>query len=117
MSKYLVDDTSIISNADAIRIKTGTSSTMVFPNEFVSAIENISNNGTNGQDDFITRNFSEYTNNTASYIASDAFYSFPNLKTVSFTACETINQNAFARCFNLSSINFPICTNIGPSAF
>lgn len=41
MSNYIVSDTSLSSVADAIREKTGSSEQLVFPNGFVSEIENI----------------------------------------------------------------------------
>ena len=41
MSNYIVSDTSLSSVADAIREKTGSNEQLVFPDEFVSEIENI----------------------------------------------------------------------------
>lgn len=46
MSNYIVSDTSLSSIADAIRNKTGSNEQLVFPNGFVSEIENISGGGT-----------------------------------------------------------------------
>lgn len=45
MSKYLVDDSSLTSVADAIRSKADTSDNLSFPTGFVSAINNISTGG------------------------------------------------------------------------
>ena len=45
MSDYIVKDTELTSVANAIRIKGGTNSQLVFPNGFVSAIGNISGGG------------------------------------------------------------------------
>ena len=42
MADYKVTDTELISIADAIRLKGGTSASMVFPSGFVSAISAIS---------------------------------------------------------------------------
>lgn len=52
MSDYIVKDTELTSVANAIRIKGGTNSQLVFPNGFVSAIGNISGGG--GSSDFST---------------------------------------------------------------
>ena len=45
MPVYVVTDTSLTSVADAIRTKGGTSSSLEFPTEFVSAIENLPTGG------------------------------------------------------------------------
>lgn len=52
MSDYIVKDTELTSVANAIRIKGGTNSQLVFPGGFVSAIGNISGGG--GSSDFST---------------------------------------------------------------
>jgi hypothetical protein len=52
MSNYIVKDTELTSVANAIRIKGGTNSQLVFPDGFVSAIGNISGGG--GSSDFST---------------------------------------------------------------
>ena len=52
MANYLVTDTELTSIADAIRSKAGTSTSMAFPDAFVSTIEGISV-GSNSADDFI----------------------------------------------------------------
>ena len=54
MSDYIVKDTELTSVANAIRIKGGTNSQLVFPNGFVSAIGNISGGGGGGESDFST---------------------------------------------------------------
>ena len=53
MSNYLVTDTELTSIANAIRTKGGTSESLSFPTEFVSAIGNISGGG-GGDSDFTT---------------------------------------------------------------
>lgn len=45
MAMYLASDTEITSIADAIRTKGGTSSALVFPTDFVTAIQNIPSGG------------------------------------------------------------------------
>mgnify|MGYP006991641226 CR=1 FL=1 len=45
MADYLVTDTELVSIADAIRIKGGTSSPLTFPAGFVSAVSNIPSGG------------------------------------------------------------------------
>ena len=48
MANYLVTDTELTSIADAIRTKGGTSESLEFPTDFVSAIENIPSGGGGG---------------------------------------------------------------------
>lgn len=42
MANYLVTDTELISIADAIRVKGGTSDQLIFPSGFISAVNDIS---------------------------------------------------------------------------
>lgn len=72
MSDYIVKDTELTSVANAIRIKGGTNSQLVFPNGFVSAIGNISGGG--GSSDFSTAEVT-ITNNSGNEIKFSApFY-------------------------------------------
>lgn len=52
MANYIVDGTELTSVANAIRTKGGTNSPLVFPNGFISAVNNISGGG--GSSDFST---------------------------------------------------------------
>lgn len=45
MANYITTDTELTSVANAIRTKGGTSSSLTYPNGFVSAIENIPSGG------------------------------------------------------------------------
>lgn len=48
MANYLITDTDLTSIANAIRAKGGTSESLAFPTEFVSAINAISGGGDDG---------------------------------------------------------------------
>jgi hypothetical protein len=58
MAKLVVDSNSLVSVADAIRSKGGTSESLEFPNGFVDGINAIESNG--GEDDFIGIKYSDF---------------------------------------------------------
>ena len=60
MSKFYVDGTDLTSVANAIRTKGGTSASLSFPNEFVSAIGNIPTGG-GGSSNLVTGTFTGTT--------------------------------------------------------
>lgn len=53
MSNYITNDTELTSIADAIRTKAGTSSTISYPDGFVTAIENIPSGGAESMEDIM----------------------------------------------------------------
>ena len=56
-------------------------------------------------------------NNSASFVASEAFKNNTQIQTVYLPNCITVNNLAFASCYNLLSIYLPNCVSIGSSAF
>lgn len=119
MSYKLVDENSIISIADAIRLKGGTSASLVFPSGFVSAIGDISGGGgSNLEDGIIQRTISgTYENSRVTQIGSYAFYSCRSLTTASFPNVTIISNHAFAYCSGLTAVSFPNVISIGSNAF
>lgn len=71
MADYKVTDTNLTSIANAIRTKTGKSSSMAFPDEFVSEINSISTGGTT----LITKSISENGTYSASSDNADGYSS------------------------------------------
>ena len=73
MADYIVKDTELTGVANSIRTAGGTSSLLIFPNGFISAINNIS--GGEGSSDFSTAEVT-ITNNSADYIELDLCYGY-----------------------------------------
>jgi len=118
MSNYIVSDTDLTSIADAIRTKTGGSSSIAFPAGFVSEIGNIPSGGGGDLDDFIENHgtISSFEGNM-SIVGKGAFGYCDSIATVNFPNCLSINDCAFTECHNLITVSFPKCTTIGNSAF
>lgn len=64
----------------------------------------------------ISGDISEYSNSTATNIATYAFAGL-NISSISMPAVKSIGDYAFVDCTSLTSVNFPSCTSIGASAF
>ena len=56
-------------------------------------------------------------NNSASYVASNAFMGNNGLLTVNLPNCSTVNDSAFNSCTHLSELNLPVCKVIKVSGF
>ena len=104
MTNYVVTDSQMISLADAIREKGGTSASLTFPNGMISAISDISTGGDT---------FNEYLNKTLSYVSNSSAtlqngqFLFRNQSMLSFVSlpmCSYIYQSEFAQCVELTEI-------------
>lgn len=115
MANYTVTDLELTSIANAIRTKGGTSTSLAFPSEFVSAINDIST-GVN-EDDYIQKTIQQVSNSTASYVAQQAFWVCSSLESVRMENVTTVSNTAFGRCVQLSDVFFPKCEYVGPYAF
>ena len=120
MAEYLTNDTDLKKVADAIRAKGSTSDNLVFPDGYVSAIENIPAGG--GSDDVLNsildRSISgEYVNDSLTSIGDYAFGSCPALTSIDLPAATSIGRNSFFSNKNLTSVNLPAATSIGSHAF
>ena len=56
-------------------------------------------------------------NNSASYVANQAFQNKTDLQTVYLPNCTSVGSSAFQNCTSLSSIYLPNCVSIGSNAF
>ena len=56
-------------------------------------------------------------NNSASFVASSAFYEDKNIQTVNLLNCISVGESAFTLCTNLYSVSLPICETLGIGAF
>ena len=72
---------------------------------------------------FTEKNITEGTveiinlNNSASFVASSAFYEDKNIQTVNLPNCISVGTSAFTLCANLYSVSLPICETLGSGAF
>ena len=72
---------------------------------------------------FTEKNITEGTveiinlNNSASFVASSAFYNNKNIQTVNLPNCISVGMSAFNYCLNLYSVSLPICETLEGGAF
>lgn len=122
MTKLLVEDTSLVSVADAIRTKGGTTNQLVFPDGFVSAIEGIQSGGENylvGVVDGSITNITADMLAGCTKITEYAFYRHTKLKSIVIPEGVTsIETYAFYYCTGLTSMVIPEgVTSMGTSVF
>ena len=55
--------------------------------------------------------------NTASFVASGAFFEKRTIQTVNLPYATTVGDAAFNNCYSLSQVSLPMCSYIGTSAF
>ena len=55
--------------------------------------------------------------NSASFVASSAFYQNKNIQTVNLPYATSVGNNAFDFCRSLTKVSLPMCSYIGSSAF
>ena len=55
--------------------------------------------------------------NSASFVASRAFYNNKTIQTVNLPYATSVGNDAFQNCSSLSQVSLPICSYIGDSAF
>ena len=67
----------------------------------------------------LTEGANEMTNidNSASFVASNAFAHNKNIQTVNLPYATTVGASAFDFCWSLTNVNLPMCSYIGSSAF
>ena len=115
-SEYITNDVELTLIANAIKSKRGITSSLSYPNGFVTAIQDIDISYWKRY--FIESKASLQTinDNNISIIDKGAF-AFCNIKSVALPNCTRINDYAFAGCTSLSSVFFQSCSHIGASAF
>lgn len=102
MSKYLVEDSSLISVADAIRSKTGGTEQMTLE-EMATAIAGIESGGSGDIDALIDGSITEITSNVDD-IRSYSFYDCTKLSYMDLPAVEAIGAYALNGCSELSRL-------------
>ena len=55
--------------------------------------------------------------NSASFVASNAFLNNNTIQTVNLPYATTVNSSAFRNCTSLNQVNLPVCSHIGSDAF
>lgn len=107
-------DSDLTSVANAIRTKGGTSASLAFPADFVSAINAISGGG--GDIDALIDNTIQTVTSNVTSIRNSAFRSCTSIVSASFPLCITINSQAFQGANKLETLSIPICTTLKSDA-
>ena len=87
---------------------------------YASKIGEISGGGTVGWDQ---KSFTEgivkiiNLDNSASFVASSAFYANKTIQTVNLPYATIVRNSAFQSCVSLTQVSLPMCSYIGTSAF
>lgn len=108
MTNYIVTDSQMISLADAIREKGGTSSSLTFPTGMISAISDISTGGDLGF------NFSSYYTSKLEYISTTENI-FGN--SIGFSGSTTTTMFRFVNQYSLSEVYIDKITRLNSMAF
>lgn len=137
MAKYIVDSLQMVSLADAIRTKGGTSASMTFPDGMISAISDIQTGGAVFDAEKYANGTLEYVNDPNGNIKAIGFpfsasssiastisaYSKANRQIIGFTyqdqlssvnlpGCTQVSMLGLAWCKNLEEISLPNCSKI-----
>ena len=114
-------DSALLGVADAIRAKSGGSTSLTFPGGFVTEIGNIPTGG--GGDDTLAAAMvmgtisGIYSNSSVTQVRPRAFYYCQQLGGVSLPLCSTVGSYAFFPCTSLSTAFIPSCEALERSAF
>lgn len=105
-------DADLTSVANAIRTKGGTSASLAFPADFVSAIGAIPSGSTMDFDDFLNGTFptGAFTADSATVIPAYSCYNRKNITSVYSTTVTDLREFAFYGCSNLVSVELPNLT-------
>lgn len=115
MSDYLIKGETLTDIANAIRGKTGSTST-IKAQDFATEIEGIQAGGGGGDiDGLIEGTLNEVTSKVTS-MRDYAFYR-ATITTANFPNVTTISGNAFTQCSSLTTANFPNVTTVKGTSF
>jgi hypothetical protein len=109
-------DSDLTSVANAIRTKGGTSASLAFPAEFVSAINAISGGGSDTLSETLLGTISA-VDTTASRTTPYLFYGCTALKTVNYPNAEAMKNYMFGGCSALESLSAGAATSIESRCF
>lgn len=115
MAKRTVEESSLAMVADSIRERAGTSEPLVFPNGFMSAVDDLVSN----------RYVSELVQKTATELKNEYIITIyngfqsdnKNLAILVLSSCETIGEASFRGCSSLVTINTPNLVTLKGDAF
>ena len=118
MSNYIVDSADLTSVANAIRTKGGTSASLAFPADFVSAIAAIPSGGGGNLDEIIERTATTISSN-ATDIKIAIAQNNSALESITFPEATKISVGyVFQNCSKLISVSMPkLANNSGYAAF
>ena len=108
MGAKVVQDSSLVAVADAIRAKTGKNESMEFPDGFVSEIEGIS--GGFDWDDFVNHTAPESIILDTATVIQKYMFAGTGIQSISSDSVTEIKEYAFCECSNLKSVSFPNLT-------
>ena len=122
MAEYLTNTTDLTKVASAIREKGGTSAPLVYPDGFVTAIQDIETGGGGGSDELVNslidRTISgAYVNNTVTSIGRYGLSNCVKLTSVVLPAVQVTNANAMLGCSALTQADFSNLQHIQHSTF
>lgn len=115
MERYVIRESTLQAIGNAIRNKVGSSDAMT-TDEMVAAINGIIVHTNSDLDGLIMRTSEDIESNTATEVASYAFYSNPSLRYIVLPNALLIGDYAFCGCVNLENISIG-ATRIGAYAF
>ena len=104
-------DAGMLSVADAIRAKAGTTEPLAWPDGFAAAISGIETGGGDSAGSVIDKSVTSITSNVAE-VGQYAFYGCEQLETVSFPMATKIQGGAFIGCKALVSVSAANATEI-----
>lgn len=114
--EYIVQRSSLVALADAIRAKTGNSESLTLQ-QMADDVASIQIGTTDNLVYNIAGTLTEYSNDLVTKIRDYAFYQCSGLTSVSFPSCKSIGYSAFYYCTSLKNVSFPTCTSISSGAF
>lgn len=116
MAKYIVEDTSLIAVADAIRAKTGKTEELTLA-EMPAEIASVPSTNEDKIKEVIDGTITSINNSDATEVNNYAFYSCKKLTTVNLPNVTNIKGSAFSSCTALTSISIPKVKTIYANAF
>lgn len=112
MAMYYVDESQLLSIADAIRAKNGTTASLAFPSAFAATISNLYDVQSVANRSLIAGSMTFSSNNIGSYAYGGTSLTFVNLPNAT-----VVGSVAFRSCVNLTEVSAPKLTSIHVEAF
>lgn len=116
MANVLVEESSLVAIANAIRTKNG-STTSYKPSEMAGAIDSIETGGVDLLEKVLTNTLTEYSNDTLTSVKPYTFRNATKLKTLNLPNVTSIGTQSFHTCTGLTSVDFPNLTTLEAYGF